>query len=107
METELYYKVQEILNQNKREITWEARKDGTAGRASYYQKFYCGECGGLISRYRSRSYDSKEGSGWRCRNSFKTVGSTCNTKVTMLEEYLDYNFHLVLEAIKKVVSLEI
>jgi DNA invertase Pin-like site-specific DNA recombinase len=101
VETELYYKVQEILNQNKREITWEARKDGTAGRASYYQKFYCGECGGLISRYRSRSYDSKEGSGWRCRNSFKTVGSTCNTKVTMLEEYLDYNFHLVLEAIKK------
>ena len=97
----IYEKAQEILNQNKRKITCEARKDGTAGRESYYQKFYCSECGGLISRNSSSSYDSKEGSAWRCRNSYKIVGSTCNIKRMILEQYLDYNFVLTLEAIKK------
>lgn len=101
VEKDIYKKVQKILTQNKREITWEARKGGTAGRELYYQKFYCRECGGLISRYRSSCYDSKEGSIWRCRNSYKIVSSTCNVTRTILEQYLDYNFVLTLGKIKK------
>jgi DNA invertase Pin-like site-specific DNA recombinase len=101
VDKDIYKKVQKILTQNKREITWEARKGGTAGRELYYQKFYCRECGGLISRYRSSCYDSKEGSIWRCRNSYKIVSSTCNVTRTILEQYLDYNFVLTLGKIKK------
>lgn len=101
VDKKLYKKVQKRLDKRKRIISKDDKKDGTAGRQCYYQLFYCDECGELISRYKSSTYDSKEGSHWRCVNSYKQTGSTCNIKTMFLEKYLDYNFTLTLSEIKE------
>jgi len=100
IEKHIYESVQTRLKENRREPVVDARKAGTAGRESYYQKFYCGECGAVLSRYRSSVYDSREGSQWRCNHSYRVVTSNCNAKMFM-EKYMDYNFVKTLEKIKR------
>ncbi|MBN2259248.1 MAG: recombinase family protein [Clostridiales bacterium] len=100
IEKHIYESVQIRIKENRREPVPDARKAGTAGRESYYQKFYCGECGALISRYKSSIYDSRVGSQWRCNHSYRVVTSNCSAKMFM-EKYMDYNFVKALEDIKK------
>ncbi len=100
IEKHIYESVQKLIKENRREPVPDARKAGTAGRESYYQKFYCGECGAVMSRYGSSIYDSREGSKWRCNHSYRVVTSNCSAK-TFMEKYMDYNFVKTLEEIKR------
>ena len=99
IERHFYEAVQTRINESVREPEMNARKAGSAGRASYYQKFYCGECGAVLSRYKSSIYGSREGSQWRCNHSYRVVTSNCGAKM-FLEKYMDYNFVKTLEEIK-------
>ena len=100
VDKETFDKAQQIFEERKRELG-EDRKDGTAGRSVYYKTFTCSNCGALITRYRSSTYDSKEGSAWRCKESYKKIGSTCEMKTAVIEKFIDYNFLKTLEEIKK------
>jgi|GEM_PF-36968 len=100
IEKHIYESVQKLIKENRREPVPDARKAGTAGRESYYQKFYCGECGAVMSRYGSSIYDSREGSKWRCNHSYRVVTLNCSAK-TFMEKYMDYNFVKTLEEIKR------
>ena len=99
IERVLFDSVQKRIEANRRELDGEKKKDGTAGRPCFYKTFICSECGSLISRYRSDTYDTKEGSQWRCVNSYRSVGSSCDSKM-FKEKYIDYNFYKVLVRIK-------
>lgn len=92
IEKELFERVQELMEENRRTDYVKKNKDGTAGRPCYYKKILCKECGHLVARY-GEGDGTKHGGLWRCRNSSKISGSTCKVKESVLGYYLDYNFH--------------
>jgi hypothetical protein len=97
---ETFENAQKVFEDRKRNPVKNEKKDGTAGRAVYYKTFTCAECGHIISRYGSSTYDSREGSTWRCYNSSKTTGSTCDVSTYFIERYMDYSFVDTLRKIK-------
>ena len=100
VDRQAFENAQALFEDRKREPVQNEKKDGTAGREIYYKKFTCTECGHVTSRYGSATYDSREGSKWRCYNSFKKIGSTCDASTEFNERYLDYFFVATLRAIK-------
>ena len=89
IDREIFENAQKVFEDRKRDPVMNEKKDGTAGRAVYYKTFTCAECGHIISRYGSSTYDSREGSTWRCYNSSKTTGSTCDVSTYFIERYMD------------------
>jgi DNA invertase Pin-like site-specific DNA recombinase len=100
IDRETFENAQKVFEDRKRNPVKNERKDGTAGREIYYKKFTCAECGHVVARYRSTTYYSREGSAWRCFNSFQKLGSTCNVSISFDERYMDYCFVDTLRKIK-------
>jgi DNA invertase Pin-like site-specific DNA recombinase len=100
IDRETFENAQKVFEDRKRNPVKNERKDGTAGREIYYKKFTCAECGHVVARYRSTTYYSREGSAWRCFNSFQKLGSTCNVSISFDERYMDYCFADTLRKIK-------
>ena len=100
--------IQEEMARRSKKPVVDPRPLRTAGRSLFYQKFFCSECGAVISRYRSRS-ESRCGSNWRCYASYGIIHSTCN-KRSYRQEYIEYNFMKTLyqrDEIKKLAEKEI
>ncbi len=96
--------IQEEMERRTREPVVNPKPLQTAGRKSFYQKFYCNECGSLISRYRSK-FRTREGSNWRCYDTYGKINSQCNNSKGYRQEYIELNFMKTLLEIDNIQTL--
>ncbi len=108
IEAEEWDLIQEEMNKRTKNPVIDPKPSRTAGRTSFYQRLYCRDCGAVLSRYRSRAR-TREGSDWRCYNTYGKAHKTCNNR-SFRQEYIEYNFMKAIcenEEIKKLVEKEI
>ena len=99
--------IQEEMSKRTKAPVIDPKPSRTAGRASFYQRLFCRDCGAVLSRYRSRGR-TREGSDWRCYNTYGKAHKTCNNR-GFRQEYIEYNFMKTIcenEEIKKLVEKE-